>query len=147
MTCFVRTHSLAFECIICTTAEPNETLLRIAVAVGSQEIAYETCVLAGLRRGYRVFRLRSALGTRIELCYVFVKISFSLETNGIRSLTQWPSRTALDQAGRGSHNSHKSMSNSNNMRRESQRSKRESQKSTRESYNSMRASTHSMRTI
>ena len=49
-----------------------------------QEVAYETAVLGRLRRGYRVFQLRCELGTRIEQCYLLVKISFGSEPN------QWP---------------------------------------------------------
>ena len=69
---FVRAHA---------AAEPKETFLRLAVAVDAQELAFETCVLGRVRSGYRVFRLRSALGTRIELCLLFVKITLGTEAN------------------------------------------------------------------
>ena len=48
---------------------------------GEQEVAYETAVLGRLRGGYRVFRLRSMNGTRIELCYLLARISFGSEVN------------------------------------------------------------------
>lgn len=59
----------------CVAAEPFGTFLRVAVSDGGQEVAYETVVLGRLRRGYRVLHLRSMLGTRIELCFLFVRIS------------------------------------------------------------------------
>lgn len=43
-------------------------------------MAYETAVLGMLRPGYRNFHLRSSrYGTRIEMCTVFVHISFGVE--------------------------------------------------------------------
>ena len=54
-----------------------------------RDAAFETAVLGRLRRGYRVFHLRALLGTRIELCYLFVRISFGSETNW------WPSARHL----------------------------------------------------
>ena len=97
--------------MICLAAEPHATFIRLSVTDNGQEVAYETAVLGRLRRGYRVFWMRSLvsrshifdptisvstlrgtqltgaltparqLGTRIELCYVFVKISFKLTRN------------------------------------------------------------------
>jgi len=71
------------QAIHCVAAEPQQTFVRVSIidnAGGSaKEVAYETAVLGRLRRGYRVFRLRSALGSRIELCCLLVKISFGTE--------------------------------------------------------------------
>ena len=64
------------ETFHCVAAEPHATFLRISVTDRGQEVAYETAVLGRLRGGYRVFQLRGPLGTRIELCYLFVHISF-----------------------------------------------------------------------
>jgi hypothetical protein len=69
----------------CVAAEPKATFLRIQVTDGGREIAFETAVLGRLRRGYRVFQLRDALGTRIEIAYLFVKISHGEVSN------LWPS--------------------------------------------------------
>jgi len=69
----------------CVAAEPKATFLRIQVTDGGREIAFETAVLGRLRRGYRVFQLRDALGTRIEIAYLFVKISHGEVPN------LWPS--------------------------------------------------------
>ena len=68
----------------CLAAEPDATFLRVVALDNEQEVAYETAVLGRLRRGYRVFQLRCELGTRIEQCYLLVKISFGSEPN------QWP---------------------------------------------------------
>ena len=77
----------------CLASEPNETFLRVVALDGKEAVAYETAVLGRLRRGYRVFQLRSELGTRIEQCYLLVKISFGREPN------QWPAPSQrLDQA-------------------------------------------------
>ena len=65
----------------CVAAEPHATFLRVGVLDEGREVAYETAVLGRLRRGYRVIQLRCTLGTRIELCYLFVKISFGYEPN------------------------------------------------------------------
>jgi len=65
----------------CVAAEPRATFLRIAVTSGMQEVAYEVGVLARLRCGYRVFQLRSLLGTRIELAYLLVRIETGSEPN------------------------------------------------------------------
>ena len=58
----------------CIAAEPHATVLRVGVADGN-EVAFEVLVLARARPGYRVLQLRSALGTRIEICYLFVRIN------------------------------------------------------------------------
>ena len=72
------------ETVHLVAAEPHATILRIGVSDGAQEIAYETAVLGRLRRGYRVFQLRGPLGTRIEICYMFVRISFGQEAKYAR---------------------------------------------------------------
>jgi len=69
------------ETIHCVAAEPHTTFLRIFVSDGGQQVAFESAVLGRLRHGYRVFQLRSLLGTRIELCHLFVKISVGDEPN------------------------------------------------------------------
>ena len=56
----------------CLAAEPGQTFLRVAVVDHGREVAYETAVVGRLRSGYRVFQLRDHLGTRIDLCYLFV---------------------------------------------------------------------------
>ena len=65
----------------CLASEANETFLRVVALDGKEAVAYETAVLGRLRRGYRVFQMRSKLGTRIEQCYLLVKISFGSEPN------------------------------------------------------------------
>ena len=65
----------------CIAAEPHATFLRVAILDNGQEVAYETAVLGRLRRGYRILQLRCPLGTRIELCHLFVRISFGSENN------------------------------------------------------------------
>jgi len=66
------------ETVHCVAAEPHATFLclRITDGNGRQEVAYESAVLGRLRRGYRIFRLRSTLGTRIELACFLVRIKF-----------------------------------------------------------------------
>jgi len=77
------------EAIHCIAAEPHATFLRVAVFDGRYgEVAFETAVLGRLRGGHRVIRLRDVLGTRIELCYLFVKISFGMEPNMWLTLRQ-----------------------------------------------------------
>ena len=73
----------AFSQVVnCIAAEPHATILRVSVVDSNgQELAFETAVLGRLRHGYRVLQLRGMLGTRIELCYLFVKISFGSEPN------------------------------------------------------------------
>jgi len=65
----------------CFAAEPRATFLRIGVADHGTEVAFATAVVGRLKRGWRVFQLRSHFGTRIELCYLFVNISFGSEPN------------------------------------------------------------------
>ncbi len=72
----------------CVAAEPYATFFRVGATDGGREVAYESAVLGRLRRGYRVFQLRGLLGTRIELCYLLVKISFGRQTNFWRSARQ-----------------------------------------------------------
>ena len=60
---------------------PNTCKAAKAVSDSDQEVAYETCVLSALRPGYRVFHLRSPLGTRLEACVLFVRISCGVEAN------------------------------------------------------------------
>jgi len=72
----------------CLAAEPHETLLRMSVVAEGQQVAFETCVLGRLRCGFRVFRLRSSLGTRIDLCYVFVRITVGHEVHEWQNATQ-----------------------------------------------------------
>eukprot|EP00966_Prymnesium_polylepis_P329241 7384978-Prymnesium_polylepis.1 len=62
-------------------AEPFATILRISVSDRGKEVAHETAVLGRLRGGYRVLQMRGPLGTRIELAFLLVKISFASETN------------------------------------------------------------------
>jgi len=69
------------ESVYCVAAEPHSTFLRVGVIDGGHEVAYETAVLGRLRGGYRVLRLRGLLGTRIELCFLFVHLSFASEAN------------------------------------------------------------------
>jgi hypothetical protein len=63
------------------SAEPHATFLRVGVTDYGQEVAFEALVLGRLRRGCRVLQLRSALGTRIELAYLFVHITLATEHN------------------------------------------------------------------
>jgi len=67
------------ETIHCLACEPRATFLRVGVVDETQEVAYEVAVLGRLRRGYRVFQMRGLLGTRIELCFLFVHITFGTE--------------------------------------------------------------------
>ncbi|KAL1496398.1 hypothetical protein AB1Y20_016353 [Prymnesium parvum] len=69
------------ETVHCIAAEPDATLVRVCVVESGYDLAYETAVLARLRCGYRVLQLRSALGTRLELCYVLVHVSVTQEPN------------------------------------------------------------------
>eukprot|EP00966_Prymnesium_polylepis_P044181 1024063-Prymnesium_polylepis.2 len=69
------------EPLHCVAAEPHSTILSITVSDDGREVAYDTAVLGRLRRGYRVFLMRSLLGTRIECCYVFVRIGFDSMPN------------------------------------------------------------------
>jgi len=69
----------------CVAAEPHACFLRVGVIDGGREVAYETCVLARLRPGYGVLQLRGVLGTRIELCFLFVRIA-----EGRDLMNRWP---------------------------------------------------------
>ena len=69
------------QIVHCVAAEPHAVFLRVGVSDAEQEVAYMTVVLGRLRRGYRVLPLRSPLGTQIEICVLFVKISFGTEDN------------------------------------------------------------------
>jgi len=69
------------QIVYCVAAEPLATLLRIGVTDFRQEVAYDTSVLGRLRHGYRVMQLRGILGTRIELAYVFVRITIGTVQN------------------------------------------------------------------
>jgi hypothetical protein len=69
------------DTIHCCAAEPHATFLRVGVVEAGLEIAYEIAVLGRLHHGYRILRLRNLLGTRIELCYLFVKITFASDPN------------------------------------------------------------------
>ena len=70
------------QTVHCVAAEPSATFLRVSVLDSNRQVvAYETAVLGRLRRGYRILQLRSALGTRIELCHLLVKISFGRVPN------------------------------------------------------------------
>jgi len=77
------------EMVHCLAAEPQAAFLRISLADRGKEVAYETVVLGRLRGGFRVIRMRSMLGTRIELAYLFVRIVFSHEPN------MWPTTRQL----------------------------------------------------
>jgi len=57
-------------------AEPNTTFLRFSVTDSGHEVAYQVYVLSRLRSGYRAVQLRGPLGTRIELCYLFIRLKF-----------------------------------------------------------------------
>jgi len=73
-------HAAFGDTIYCLAAEPDATFMRISVTDGRQEVAYETAVLGRLRPGYRILQLRDRRhGTRVELCYVLVRISFGSE--------------------------------------------------------------------
>eukprot|EP00966_Prymnesium_polylepis_P289291 6682522-Prymnesium_polylepis.1 len=69
------------ETVHCVAAEPDTTFLRVAVINRGQEVAYETTALGRLRMGFRVLQLRGMLGTRIELGYLFVRVTFGTERN------------------------------------------------------------------
>ena len=65
----------------CIAEEPLATFLRVAVTNDRQEVAFEVAVLGRLLHGYRVLQMRSRLGTRIELCFILVKIGFGDEAH------------------------------------------------------------------
>jgi len=74
-------HAEYYETVYCAATEPYATFLHISVSDGGQEVAYESAVLGRLRNGYRVFQMRSLLGTRIELAYLFVRIRSGTQPN------------------------------------------------------------------
>mmetsp|Transcript_54368 Transcript_54368/g.143091 ORF Transcript_54368/g.143091 Transcript_54368/m.143091 type:complete len:127 (-) Transcript_54368:436-816(-) len=87
------------ESLHCVAAEPDATFVRFSVADRGREVAYESAVLGRLRRGYRVLLLRlPKTGTRIELCYLFVRISFRSEANVGAKVMHGPSVQACCQA-------------------------------------------------
>ncbi|KAL1527507.1 hypothetical protein AB1Y20_008897 [Prymnesium parvum] len=96
------------ETFWCFAAEPDATLLHVGVSDEGEAAAYETAVLGRLRRGYRVFRLRSSLGTRIELCCLFVRIEWSTQPN----LWSTPRQLRLQQSSRHSSKSAKAADDS-----------------------------------
>ena len=69
------------ETVHCFATEPDTMFLRVSLADRNKEVAFDTAVLGRLRHGYRVLQLRSLLGTRIDLGYMLVRISFSSEPN------------------------------------------------------------------
>ena len=71
--------------IHCVAAEPHAVFLRVGVADGGHEVAFQTAVLGRLRGGFRIFQLRGVLGTRIELACLFVRISFASKVMNL-----WP---------------------------------------------------------
>jgi len=77
------------ESVHCVAVEPFAVFFRCSVIDRGQEVAYESGVLGRLRNGYRVLLLRSLLGTRIELAYVFAAISVGRQKN------EWISRRQL----------------------------------------------------
>jgi len=84
------------ETIHFVAAEPHATFIRVSLSDAGQEVAYETAVLGRFRRGYRTLQLRSPLGTQIELCVLFVNITFS----NVMNLWLTPRQLRLQQANR-----------------------------------------------
>ena len=78
------------ETLHCVAAEPHATFLRVGAFDfdDGKEVAYEIAVLGRLRRGFRVLQMRSQLGTRIELCYLFIHCSFGSDANAHASQRQ-----------------------------------------------------------
>ena len=72
----------------CVAAEPNATILYVSVSDCGREVAYETAVLGKLWRGWHILNLRSLHGTRIELCFMFVRISLGSEDHATHSPRQ-----------------------------------------------------------
>jgi len=88
--------SAAFGKVVhCLAAEPFATFVRIAVITNYQEVAVSTALLGRLRRGYRIFPMRSMLGTRIELCCVLVCITFGSEANSWVTVRQLRIQNAI----------------------------------------------------
>mmetsp|Transcript_14795 Transcript_14795/g.39537 ORF Transcript_14795/g.39537 Transcript_14795/m.39537 type:complete len:1181 (+) Transcript_14795:3770-7312(+) len=69
------------DVVHCVVAEPHAVFLHVTVIdhLRRSEVAYTSAVLGRLRHGYRVLCLRSMLGTRIELCCLFVHVSVGCE--------------------------------------------------------------------
>jgi len=82
----------------CVAAEPHTTFLRISVTDGGVTVAYESVILGRLRRGYRVLRMRSPVGTRIELCYLLVKVGFGSEPHLWPTIGQLRLRSSTGEA-------------------------------------------------
>jgi len=78
------------DVVHCVAAEPQATFLRVSVIDAGQEVCYEICVLGRLKHGFRVLQMRSLLGTRIELCVLFVQIIF-----GSGERNQWQTARQL----------------------------------------------------
>ena len=55
--------------------------VRVRVSSGAEEPSPTSQPTGTLRPGYRVFHLRSPLGTRLEACFLFVHISAGVEPN------------------------------------------------------------------
>ena len=70
----------------CVASEPSYTVLRVSVWERGQEVAFETCVLGALWRGYRCLEMRSRLGTKIELCSLLVHVDFASDRVGMSML-------------------------------------------------------------
>lgn len=91
----------------CVAAEPHATFLRVAILDRGQEVAYTTIVLGRLLDGYRVLQMRSMLGTRIELCRLFVKIALDgghqNRWSSPRQVRADPSRYLCDVSSRSLH--------------------------------------------
>jgi len=83
--------------VYCVAAEPHSTFLRVSVTDHSwtdrgQEVAFEVATLGRLRCGYRVLQLRSLLGTRIELAFLFVRVTRGSQPNVWNSPRQMRAR-------------------------------------------------------
>jgi len=84
----------SFNSIVhCVAAEPHAVFLRVGVSDGGLEVAFEIVVLGRLRTGYRVLQLRSPLGTRIELCRIFVHV----KTKNDSEINLWQTPRQLRQ--------------------------------------------------
>jgi len=86
----------------CIAEEPLATFLRVAVTNGQQEVAFESAVLGRLKRGFRVLQMRSLPGgTRIELCFILVKIGFGNEAHVAMTSRQMRLQSKLQLKSRG----------------------------------------------
>jgi len=79
-------------------AEPDATFVHIALSDGGVDVAFEAAVLGRLGYGFRVFRMRSLLGTRIQLCVLFVRISFGRVLNMWETPRQLRIQSAMMEA-------------------------------------------------